>query len=83
MRAVNTPKVLYRHPGQKQYEWVDLWESYVSGHTPSLYCHTPSHTSPQLWGWEVTPHLLTPMSLSLTWLTHIITLEHSHNWVLP
>lgn len=31
MMPVSTPKVLYRAPGQRQYEWVDLWESYVSG----------------------------------------------------
>ena len=30
MMPVSTPKVLYRQPGQRQYEWVDLWESYVS-----------------------------------------------------
>jgi len=29
-RAVSVPKVLVRPPGQRQYEWVDLWESYVS-----------------------------------------------------
>jgi len=29
MMPVSTPKVLYRQPGQRQYEWVDLWESYT------------------------------------------------------
>lgn len=27
--AVSVPKVLVRPPGEKQYEWVDLWESYT------------------------------------------------------
>lgn len=31
MMPVNTPKVLVRPAGQRQYEWVDLWEAYVSG----------------------------------------------------
>jgi hypothetical protein len=31
MMPVSTPKVLVRPVGQRQYEWVDLWESYVSG----------------------------------------------------
>lgn len=31
MMPVSTPKVLVRPQGQRQYEWVDLWESYVSG----------------------------------------------------
>lgn len=30
MMPVSTPKVLVRPQGQRQYEWVDLWESYVS-----------------------------------------------------
>jgi hypothetical protein len=30
MMPVNTPKVLVRPQGQRQYEWVDLWEAYVS-----------------------------------------------------
>lgn len=29
MMPVSTPKVLVRPPGQRQYEWVDLWESYT------------------------------------------------------
>lgn len=28
--AVQVPKVLCRPPGQRQMEWVDLWEAYVS-----------------------------------------------------
>lgn len=30
MMPVSVPKVLCRPPGQKQMEWVDLWEAYVS-----------------------------------------------------
>jgi hypothetical protein len=30
MMPVSVPKVLVRPPGQKQMEWVDLWEAYVS-----------------------------------------------------
>ncbi len=30
MMPVSVPKVLCRPPGQKQSEWVDLWEAYVS-----------------------------------------------------
>eukprot|EP00775_Hariotina_reticulata_P003425 gene3425-3697_t len=30
MMPVSTPKVLVRPQGQRQYEWMDLWESYVS-----------------------------------------------------
>jgi ATP-dependent Clp protease protease subunit len=29
MMPVSTPKVLVRPQGQRQYEWVDLWESYT------------------------------------------------------
>ncbi|PNH01836.1 hypothetical protein TSOC_012242 [Tetrabaena socialis] len=29
MMPVSVPKVLCRPPGQKQMEWVDLWEAYV------------------------------------------------------
>lgn len=29
MRAVSVPKVLVRPPGQRQYEWMDLWEAYT------------------------------------------------------
>ncbi|KAL6755088.1 non-catalytic subunit of chloroplast ClpP complex [Haematococcus lacustris] len=29
MMPVNTPKVLVKPAGQRQYEWVDLWESYT------------------------------------------------------
>ena len=30
MMPVSVPKVLVRPPGQRQSEWVDLWEAYVS-----------------------------------------------------
>jgi ATP-dependent Clp protease protease subunit len=30
MMPVSVPKVLMRPPGQRQSEWVDLWEAYVS-----------------------------------------------------
>ncbi len=30
MMPVSTPKVLVRPPGERQMEWVDLWEAYVS-----------------------------------------------------
>lgn len=28
--SVCVPQVAVRPPGQRQYEWVDLWEAYVS-----------------------------------------------------
>ena len=31
MMPVAAPKVLMRPPGQRQFEWVDMWEAYVSG----------------------------------------------------
>jgi ATP-dependent Clp protease protease subunit len=34
--AVSVPKVLVRPPGERQYEWMDLWESYVSGRVAAL-----------------------------------------------
>jgi len=30
MMPVAAPKVLVRPPGQRQFEWVDMWEAYVS-----------------------------------------------------
>lgn len=27
--AVSVPKVLCRPPGERQYEWVDMWEAYT------------------------------------------------------
>lgn len=29
MMPVSVPKVLVRPQGERQYEWMDLWESYV------------------------------------------------------
>jgi hypothetical protein len=37
MMPVSTPKVLVRPVGQRQYEWVDLWESYVSDFAARLH----------------------------------------------
>ena len=42
MMAVNVPRVLVRPPGQRQYEWVDLWEAYVSISIRVLYVCVPA-----------------------------------------
>lgn len=38
MMPVAAPKVLMRPPGQRQFEWVDMWEAYVSSRSCSSVC---------------------------------------------
>ena len=45
MMPVSVPKVLVRPPGQRQSEWVDLWEAYVS-HSAAWGCSLPCMGAP-------------------------------------
>jgi hypothetical protein len=42
MMPVSVPKVLVRPPGERQYEWMDLWESYVSRPAPAAAAAAPA-----------------------------------------
>lgn len=56
MMPVSTPKVLVRPQGQRQYEWVDLWESYVSCSTGTV----APEVFGELLGWFSTAAVLQP-----------------------